>query len=147
LFWYILLLPATLQVHLGTHLYQLFAYFPAEYAGVFLSQLIDPRFNFGRGHLGLRSTYYARSNRTRLLVSVQNLRYAAVRHAELARYYTRPHSTGRHFHDLQSNVIGQRTSIDKDAPKLIYPALSCGQVRSIGISTDKSNHLLLFISQ
>lgn len=108
-----------------THLDQLFAYLPTEYAGILLAQLIDASFNLRRGDLRLRAANDARPYRARLLVAIQYFRYTTVRDAQLSRYHTRPHSTGGHFHNLKAYVIGQRTSIDEDAAQLVDASLSC----------------------
>lgn len=119
---------------LATYLDQLLAYLPAEYPGVLLPQLVNPRLDLRGGHLRFGPTYHARPNGARLLVSVQDLRHTAVGDAQLAGNHTGTNSTGRHFHDLQANVIGQRATVDEDAPELVDATLSCDGVNEIELN-------------
>lgn len=58
------------------------------------------------------------------LIAVEDLGDASVRDAQLTTDDTRTNAVGCHLHDLQSNVIGKRATIDEDATQLIDPSLT-----------------------
>ena len=58
-----------------------------------------------------------------LLLPIKNLANTAVADPELPADDAGPHPGRRHLDDLQSDVIWERTAVDKDSPQLINPAL------------------------
>jgi len=109
---------------LFTHLDKFLAYLPAENTGILLTHLIDASFDLWRCHLGLRATNHSWSYRARLLVAIQYFGYTAMGNPQLSRYHTWPNPAGGHFHDFQTDVIGQRSSIDEDTAELIDSSLT-----------------------
>lgn len=57
---------------------------PREYPRIVAFVLLDPCLDFGRGDSGLAAADHARPDAPRLLVPIQDLRHASVRHPQLS---------------------------------------------------------------
>ena len=70
------------------------------------------------------STYDSGADAARLLVSVEDLWDAAVRHAQLARDDARTDASSRQFDDLQSDVVRQWSAVDEHTAQLVHSSLT-----------------------
>ena len=59
-----------------------------------------------------------------VLVPLQYLADAAVRHEQCTADRARPHALRRHLDDTQTHVVRQRAPVDEDAAQLIQPTLT-----------------------
>lgn len=73
---------------------------PREYPWIVALVLLDPCLNLGRGHSRFAASDHARPDAPRLLVPIQNLRHASVRHPQLP---VRNHES----QILQNNSFGE----------------------------------------
>ena len=76
------------------------------------------------GRLWFRSADDSRPDAARLLIAVEDFRDAAVGDAELSGDDARTDSGRGQLDDFESDVVGQRTAVDKDAAQLVDPALT-----------------------
>lgn len=60
------------------------------------------------------------------MVSAQDLRDAAVGHAQLAGDNAGPNAVMGHLHDLVPDVVGERPAVDEHAAELVDSALAEG---------------------
>ncbi len=60
-----------------------------------------------------------------LLVAIEDLGDASVRDAQLPGNDAGTDASGRQFDNLQSDVVGQWTSVDEDSAQLINTSLTC----------------------
>ena len=77
-----------------------------------------------RRRLWFGSADDSRPDAARLLVAVEDFRDAAVGDAELSGDDARTDSGRGQLDDFESDVVGQRTAVDKDAAQLVDPALA-----------------------
>lgn len=91
---------------------------------VFLFVFFNFHFDRRSGDSGLWSSDHSRPNTSCFLISVQNLRHAAVWDAKLTRYLTWTDPWGCHLHNPQPNMIRKRSSIDENTSQLIYTSLA-----------------------
>lgn len=77
-----------------------------------------------RAHLGLAAADGPRTDGARLLVPAQDLRDAAVGHAQLAGDDAGPDAVVGHLHYLVADVVRQGSPVDEDPTKLVDPALA-----------------------
>ena len=96
----------TCSSELLTYFDELFADLPTEDAGVLLLVVVDPFFDLRRGHAGLRASDDSGPDGSCLLVAVKDLGHTAMADAQLSANDTRPHPSGGHFDDLQSDMVG-----------------------------------------
>ena len=80
----------------------------------------------------------ARSYAARVLVSLQYLADAAVRHEERAADGTRSHAFRRHLDDPQSDVVGQRSTVDEHSTQLIQTTLTFQHTHTAVVTAAKS---------
>ena len=83
-----------------------------------------PTFDVGGGHPGFTAPDDARPDTAGLLVSVEDLGDAAVGHPQLPRDNARTYSGGGHLHNLEADVVRQRSSIDEYSTQLVHPYLA-----------------------
>lgn len=105
------------------HLNKFVSNFPGESTRVFFLVIVDLLFDVWRGYLGLGASDDSRPDGARFLVSVENFGDAAVRHPELTRDDAGADAGSGHLDDLQANVVGERTTVDEDAPELVDATL------------------------
>jgi len=97
---------------------------PAEDAGGVALVEVDAALDLRGGDARLAAPDHPRPDRARLLVAVQDLGDAAVRDAQLARDDARTHASRRQLDDLESDVVGQWSSVDEHAAQLVHPPLT-----------------------
>jgi len=75
-------------------------------------------------YLDVIAVHYARPDAARLLVSVEYLGHAPVRHFELSGYVAGPHASRGHFDDFQPDHIRQRSAVDERTTELVHTPLA-----------------------
>lgn len=88
---------------------------PAEDARVLALVLLDASLHIRSGYPGFAAPYHSRPYAARLLVAVEDLADAAVADAQLSADNAGADPRGRHLHDLQADVVGQRAAVDEHA--------------------------------
>lgn len=96
----------------------------AEHRRIVPLEVLDARFDFGSGHARLAAANHAGSDGAGLLVAIQDLGDATVRHAQLPGDDAWPHPGSGELDDLQPYVIGQRTSVYENTAELVHTPLS-----------------------
>ncbi len=107
------------------YLYQSIPNFVAENAFVGLLVLVNLLLNLRHGHPGLGTSNDAGSDRSGLLVPVQDLADAAVADPELPGDDARPDPRRRHLHNLEPDLVGQGAAVDEETAQLIDSSLTC----------------------
>lgn len=120
---------------------ELLADLPWENARILLLHVFDAILDFRCGDARLASADNARSNAAGLLIAIENLRYAAVRHAKLSWDDARSDTSRRQLDNLEADVIWQRSTVDEDTAELIYASLTCKLTGEINLLTHFSQTL------
>ena len=118
------------------HLYQAFTNFPTENARVILFVIFNPVLNLRCCHTRLRASDDSWSDRASLLISIEDFGNTSMAHTKLPRDNTRSDASGRHFNDLESDVVRQRSAIYKHTSQLIDSALTWKRKNMIDIHFD-----------
>lgn len=111
----------------STDLYQLVSDLPVENRGILSFDVLDLGLDLGGGDARLAAADHAGPYRAGLLVAIEYLRDATVRHPQLSRYDARPYTGRGHLDDLVPYVVRQRTSVYENPAELVYTALSCNE--------------------
>ena len=106
------------------YLDQALANFPTENARIFLFVIFNPVFNRRCCHTGLWASNYSWSDRTCLLITIENFGNTSMAHTKLPRDNTWSDASSRHFNNLESDMVWQRSAIYKHTSKLIDSALT-----------------------
>ena len=85
---------------------------PGEHGRILGLVANDGLHNKRRGHLRFRAPDDTRLNGPRFVPAGEDLRDAAVRHAQLTRYVARTHPSLRQVDDSRTDRLWQRTSVD-----------------------------------
>lgn len=93
-------------------------------AGLLLLLLLAHCRRRRRGLLLLAAADYAGTDASGLVIAVENLAHAPVRHLQLAADLARPSAALRQLDDQLPLVHGQRAPVDEGAAELIAPALA-----------------------
>lgn len=113
-----------------TYLDQLVAQLLAEHSRIVPLHILDASLYFGSGHSRLAAANHAGSDGAGLLVAIQDLGHATVRHSQLPGYDAWPDPGCCKLHDLQPYVIWQWTSIDENTAELVHTPLSCNEKKN-----------------